>query len=336
MVALFHFRCIVLVLTAVLACAQESVAWHDRSPHRVRFVTVQEGVRLEVLDWGGTGRPVILLAGYLTAHVYDDLAAKLSASCHVYGITRRGLGASSVPGSGYTAQRSAEDVLKVIDALKLKVAPVLAGHSFGGQDLNTVGAQYPGRIAGLVYLNSAEDATLGLADYGVAPGDDTKLPDAMRYPAEPQGLSFEAYRSWQARVHGVAFPEAELRQIYATKPDGTVGAYRVPKSVRDAMYHGIQKADFARIRVPVLAFFALPAPLQEQIEKYKPRNAEERAAMEQKYALDLAIVRRHERDLQFGVPEARSMEIPGANYYIFLSNEAETLRELRTFVAGLH
>jgi hypothetical protein len=39
---------------------------------------VQEGVRLEVLDWGGSGRPLVLLAGGGdTAHVFDDFAPKL-------------------------------------------------------------------------------------------------------------------------------------------------------------------------------------------------------------------------------------------------------------------
>ena len=33
-------------------------AWTDPSPHQVRFVDVAPGVRLEVLDWGGSGRDV--------------------------------------------------------------------------------------------------------------------------------------------------------------------------------------------------------------------------------------------------------------------------------------
>src|SRR5438270_12856157 len=87
--------------------AQKFVPWHDPSKHGVQFVTVGEGVRLEVLDWGGTGRPVVLLAGSgNTAHIFDDFAEKLSGSCcHVYGITRRGFGASTHPDSGYDQQR---------------------------------------------------------------------------------------------------------------------------------------------------------------------------------------------------------------------------------------
>ena len=137
--------------------AQESAPWHDPSKHSVQFVTVEEGVRLEVLDWGGTGRPVVLLAGSgNTAHVFDDFAEKLSgACCHVYGITRRGFGASTHPDSGYDQQRLADDVLQVLDALKI-VAPVLAGHSMSGEELTTLGDEHSDRLAGLVYLDAAD------------------------------------------------------------------------------------------------------------------------------------------------------------------------------------
>src|SRR5580692_826606 len=67
-----------LPLMIVPVLAQDSARWHDPSKHSVRFVTVEEGVQLEVLDWGGTGRPVVLLAGRgFTAHVFDGFAEKL-------------------------------------------------------------------------------------------------------------------------------------------------------------------------------------------------------------------------------------------------------------------
>ncbi|HUB81519.1 MAG TPA: hypothetical protein VMB03_22120 [Bryobacteraceae bacterium] len=67
---------------------------------------MDDNVTLEVLDWGGSGRPLILLAGLgNTAHVFDDFAPKLTPQYHVFGITRRGFGASSSPASGYSADR---------------------------------------------------------------------------------------------------------------------------------------------------------------------------------------------------------------------------------------
>ena len=120
------------VMPSMQACAQH---WQDPSLHKVEFVTVDDGVRLEVLDWGGSGGPVVLLAGLgMSAHIYDGFAEKLTKSYHVYAITRRGYGASSQPSYGYSEQRRAEDDLKVFDELKL-VKPVVAGHSIAGDEL---------------------------------------------------------------------------------------------------------------------------------------------------------------------------------------------------------
>jgi pimeloyl-ACP methyl ester carboxylesterase len=190
----------ILAFALGYATSQDSVPFRDSSPHRTQLVSVGPDVQLEVLDWGGTGRAVVFLAGYLTAHVYDEIAPKLTDIAHVYGITRRGLGHSSKPPSGYTATESAQDVLRVLDALRLE-KPVLAGHSFGGQDLHVVGATYPDRTGGLVYLASAEDTSLGSLTDGVEQQlDPNKLPEALRAQSHPDMSSFTAYRDWQRKT----------------------------------------------------------------------------------------------------------------------------------------
>jgi non-heme chloroperoxidase len=91
---------------------------------------------------GCFGRRVILLSGLgTTAHTFDDFAPKLPHDCHVhvYAITRLGFGASSVPAIGYDADRLGDDVLAVLDSLKLST-PVLLGASFGGAELSSVGS----------------------------------------------------------------------------------------------------------------------------------------------------------------------------------------------------
>jgi len=118
-----------VLLASIALYSQQSAPWRDASPHAVQFVTVEKNVQLEVLDWGGSGRPVVLLAGGgYTAHVFDDFAPKLTSSFHVYGITRRGFGESGFSAEGYGADRLGDDVLAVLDALKLS-RPVLVGHS---------------------------------------------------------------------------------------------------------------------------------------------------------------------------------------------------------------
>jgi non-heme chloroperoxidase len=327
--------CCILTISARNTIAADAATWHDPSPHRITFVTVDNGVKLEVLDWGGNGRPVVLLAGYQTAHEFDDIAPKLAAFCHVYGITRRGFGASSRPDSGYTAQRSAEDVLQVVIALKLD-DPVLAGHSFGGLDLLTIGAQQPSLVAGLVFLDSGDDPTLPSSAYGVAEVDTKRLPASMTTEQQPDYSSFQAFRESQLKAHGVVEPEAELRQRYPVNSDGSIGEDSTPKWVRDAIFAGIQKPRYSSIHVPVLAILAVPPPLDEQFKKYQPRTADERAAMEQKYAVGAAFTKRTVQDLQAGGSHAQIVTLPGASTYIFLSNENDTLHEMRSFVAGLH
>ena len=71
--------------------SQQPPAWKDLSPHSTQFVTVDKNVRLEVLDWGGSGNPLVLLAGGGdTAHVFDDFPlegsyclARLSSSIRI-------------------------------------------------------------------------------------------------------------------------------------------------------------------------------------------------------------------------------------------------------------
>ena len=325
---------LLLVVSAATMHGQACAPWHDPSAHKVQFVTVRDGVRLEVLDWGGSGRPVVLLAGYSTAHVYDELAPKLTDSAHVYGITRRGLGNSSKPPAGYTARDSAEDVLQVLDALKLE-KPILAGHSFGGQDLSVIGAMHPDRVGGLVYLDSAEDISLGPINKSVKEPEQSQLPQAIRNPPQPDKTSFGAYWEWWRANHGITFPEAELRQSYACNPDGSVGQYLVSQEVRDAMFTGLASPDYARVRAPVLAFFALPASLEDQMKRYKPQTPSEGAALGLRYGLELAWVARNEDALKRGVSGVRIVELADANSYIFLSNEADVLREMHAFLAEL-
>ena len=74
--------------------AQDLSGDRDTPPHSVRFIPVEDNVTLEVLDWGGSGQPMILLpGGNRTAHDFDKFATRLAGSCHVYGITRHGFGA---------------------------------------------------------------------------------------------------------------------------------------------------------------------------------------------------------------------------------------------------
>jgi pimeloyl-ACP methyl ester carboxylesterase len=273
----------------------------------VLFVAVEDGVRLEVLDWGGSGTPLVLLTGSgNTAHVCDDFARKLIPFAHVYGITRRGFGASSHPESGYTDQRLADDVLRVLDSLKL-VDPVLVGHSMGGNELTTLGSEHPGRVSGLIYLDAGADpkdfpasdpAYMALAE---------KLPSANRLPPPPP------------------FPEAEY---HASR-----GNYEGTRRALKAIGEGTKKRDYSKIRVPVLSMFATFRSAGDPLRYEMPKDPEQRAVVEAFEAATMVYIKRYERSLLTAVPGARIVELPGANHYVFISNEGDVLREIRAFVS---
>jgi len=328
---------VLLAAPAVAASllSQSAALWRDPSPHHVRFIAVDSSVHLEVLDWGGSGRPVVLLGCYLTAHAYDEFAPKLASQFHVYGITRRGIGASDKPAGGYELQRSADDVLEVIDSLKL-LKPILVANSCGGWVQTLLAAQHSDRLGSLVYLDAAEDPTLTLADYNLPPVDTAHLPKSARPPAAPDYSSFEAYRTAQRRDHGVAFPEAELRQQFAAKPDGSMGSSLLSPTVRKAIVEDAHvKPDYPHVRVPVLAIFRTAPPFEEAARDFAIGSDEERVALRQQYDAGRVMTSKWENDLRTGVPSAHIVELPGANLYMFLSNEADVLREIRAFAATL-
>ena len=154
-----------------------------QQPKRDVYIAVESGVKDEVLDWGGTGRAVMLLAGAgVTARGFRSIVPELTKRYHVYSMTRRGYGNSSKPpyvAANYSASRLGQDVLAVLDALQIE-KPVLIGHSIAGEELSYIGTHDPKRVAALIYLDSG----YGYAyDGGVAtPTPPSPPPHA---PAEP-------------------------------------------------------------------------------------------------------------------------------------------------------
>lgn len=312
---------------------QSGGAWRDPSPHQVRWITVDSSVRLEVLDWGGSGPPLVLLGCYLTAHVHDEFAPKLTDQFHVYGITRRGIGASDKPAAGYTVQRSVDDVLGVLGSLNLQKS-LLVGNSCAGQILTMFASQHSDRVSGLVYLDGAGDPTTPA--YDPLMPDPTTLPRSIKPPPAPDYTSFDAYRIAQRRDQKVAFPEAELRQQFVANPDGSVGRSLLSPEIRRAITVDARvKPNYAGIRVPVLAIYPADRPFEEVAADFVIRNEQERAALRQQSAATRAMYTRWQHDLLAGVPSARIVELPGASLFMFLSNESDVLREVRAFAATL-
>jgi non-heme chloroperoxidase len=337
-------------LAAVLAAASAAVPaaaaaqpatpaepWRDPSPHQVRFVTVAPDVKLEVLDWGGTGRALVLLAGSgHSAHVYDDFAPKLAAFAHVYGITRRGFGASSQPETGYDDQRLADDVLAVIDALRLE-APVLIGHSMAGGELTTLGRQHSDRLGGLVYLDALGDPRDWPASDPSWKALEQKLPPSGARRCDQDRTSFAALRASFQCGGEAAYPESDFRQTFATNADGSVGWFKTPGRINDAIGDGQIKRDYSGIRVPVLAIRDRPRTSLAELrpDDPQPRNDEERANLVAFALATKAFMDRWLANLTSHVPGARVVDLDGAGHYPFLTRAPLVVDEIRTLVSGI-
>jgi pimeloyl-ACP methyl ester carboxylesterase len=305
--------------------ATPETAWQlDPTPHTVRFVEVEKDVRLEVVDWGGSGRPLILLAGLgNTAHIFDKFAQKLTPTYHVYGITRRGFGASSAPvawNGNYTARRLGDDVLAVIDALKIE-RPVLVGHSIAGEELSSIGSRHPDKIAGLVYLEAGYGYAFYDKVHGELPVDALELRRKMAGLALAQGPREQKAIEQQLLDADLPRLEKDLREElkYTQGIAGRLPASALPDlaqapDIRRAVLEGEQK--YSEILSPVLAIFALPGSGASETHDREEPTKQAQA-------------------IQATVSGARVILLPNASHYIFVSNEADVLREMNSFIGSL-
>ena len=345
-----RFAIVTLTLLSLAAPASPKQAeWRDPSSHRTTLVSVEDGVELEVLDWGGSGPAVVLLAGLgVTAHHFDDLAQTLTARYRVVGVTRRGHRGSSAPSGGYGFERLAADVVRVIDAVGVR-NPVVIGHSFAGEEMHVLGARHSARIRGLVYVDAAFDR-------GDNADDEAYNAVARTVPTAPGPQakdlsSFAALRAYLDK-YGGAGPEGHLRTRYFTNPDGSVGGAWAPDvSVRQALTKEMQTAykqyHPERIRVPALAIYAVP----KSADDLMLRGSSDRSAfpdlvastaadpilrerVEKLYQLTRERVRKHAKWFEAFAERGRVIELSGTHNLV-ISNPREVLQQIEAFVLSL-
>lgn len=311
--------------------ATPETAWpHDiQCSCSISFVEVERGVKLEVVDWGGTGRPLVLLAGLgNTAHSFDVFAHKLTPQYHLYGITRRGYGESSSPAptdANYNADRLGDDVLAVIDALHLTQRPVLIGHSVAGEELSSVGSRHPEKVAGLIYL----DAAYGYAFYNPAYPD----PDIDALTIREKLADFVVGSDTAKSISELraTLPALEKMLDEQQKEWAGVPVLPDPSSTSDfgpdeAIELGQRK--YIEIKLPILAIFANP----KRLDPSPGINAAGRAAMVKAMSDETENAM---KAIQSGFPTAHVIVIPNADHFVYQSNEADVLREINAFLAPL-
>ena len=316
-----------MIKRSVLAFALALTPALGAQTPRASFVAVEKDVALEVLDWGGSGVPVVLLAGRgQTAHSFETFAPSLASFYHVYAITRRGYGASSKPATGYLSDQLANDVLAVVDSLHL-AKPVLAGHSLAGEELSSIGSRHPEKVAGLVYL----DAGYAYAVYDSARGDFRADVAVLKQRLDRlQRAGNRGDRATMDSIYAALLNQdlpsvrhdlVEMQRNTPNVPPGTSLLPPLRTGIEAAIDDGLQR--YTNIRGPVLSIFNLAdAPSGVGIDK---------DVTQQWIARDKGNIGTFARI----VPHARIIILPNADHFVFNSNKAEVLAAMRAFIDGL-
>ena len=299
--------------------------WKDPSNHIVRLLEVEPGVKLEVLDWGGSGEPVLLLAGHGdTGHIFDDFAPHIANGFRVFAITRRGFGASSQPEKGYDLARLVHDIARVAEALKLERVH-LVGHSIAGDEMTRFALNYPEKVGKLVYLDAAYDRVEAQRLEARFP----KLPPAP--PAAQESGSPESVRALVGRTE-ILMPEAEIRATRVFGSDGQFLRPVTPERILRAVAAMVEHPHFESIRAQILAIYAVCKTPAQLVPRYNIADRETRQALDQIFDMWQPFAKAQRNLLRKSVPQARVDEIDGASHYVFISHRERVLLKTRAFL----
>lgn len=300
--------------------------WSDTSPHKVSFVNAGPDVRLEVLDWGGSGPPMLFLSGLGdTGHEFDDFAPRWTSQFHVYALSRRGYGASSQPAGGYQIDSLINDVRIVLDSLKIERA-ILVGHSIAGDELTRFAATWPARVNKLVYLDAAHDRVPLVSMFQKTPAP----------PAPPMtaadSLTPDAFREYSFRSSGVRFTLGEILSIAEFGADGRYLKDVTPPRIDPAILSGLEHPQYSKVTAPALAFYAVPDSAPAMFSYYATLDSTGRAQAQAFFAAFSPWIDQERGRFRREVVNGRVVELHGAHHYIFMSNEAEVTREMKAFL----
>jgi pimeloyl-ACP methyl ester carboxylesterase len=315
---------------ASFACARttSTVAIPAERPPAILEVSAQDGVSLEVLDWGGSGPPIVFLAGggSSTPHDFDEFAPRFTNRHRVIGITRRGNGGSS-------AQRPrsfddyVDDVVAVLDAFHFEKV-VLVGHSYAGLEMARFGEKYTRRCAALVYLDAAYDYTDPALE---------KIFEVNRPPSAPpmrsaDSASIDAVRDWYARTQRFQPPVSALRASRLWANDGRLIGQK--PSLVDSWNIPTPTPRWEHVTCPSLGIYAMPTPYETSLAYWSSLDSLQQARAKAYYAAFAPWTKKN-RDAFGRFVQNRVVEFPSASHYFFMKHPDETARVIDAFLSSL-
>ena len=308
----------------------QSARWRDAAEHDSYSIGVEDGVQLEVLDFGGTGPAILLLPGLgATAHSFDEIAPLLARHHRVVAMTRRGAGQSSRPEHGFDTPRLAQDVLRVMDAMKLGDA-LLVGHSIAGEEMTWLGGHHPGRFSGLVYLDAAYDRSRDDARHANLRELTRSLP--AEPPVPPRALlNYEAMSRLLAERGHLRMPEGELIALLQVDKPFLAGMPDIDARTQQAIVAALEPPDYGALKIPALAIYAIEERGGRIPPWYDPKDAQLRATLERIATIREDLQREQIEQFRRGAAQGEVLELRNARHNIILSNPREVVQAIEAF-----
>ena len=207
-----------------------------------------------------------------------------------------------------------------MQALRIE-RPVLVGHLLAGEELSSIGSRFPNKVSGLIYL----DAAASWAFYDPAhPQVEIEMNGIKKRIEEIEAGGLDEQEKLRELEIAIARFETVLHQ---SNEDVKTMPPLPPRSpIQAALNFGAEK--YTSIPVPVLAIFACP----HDWSHFFPSDPERRAA---RLAADTAGCSARAETFARGVPTARVVRIPNADHYVYRSNEAQVIDEMKKFLSTL-
>lgn len=318
--------CAALTLLTLGAC-RKSATWSDPSPHKSSFVT-GNGIRINYLDWGGSGPTIILIHGYAdNPHVFDDLAPAFTERFRVIAYAQRGHGDSEAK-EPYDTTTLTEDLRGFMDNLGIAKAN-LAGWSMAGNEITAMAGAHPERIDHMVYLEGAYDWS------------DPAVVAALQafpyeYPAPASVMtSLDTFRAFERSVWFPAVAdtnrfEAYVRDLVALQDNGTVRPKMSEATAQAVANHLLgDPRDYTKVHSPVLAIFG------ETFFDERNGDSAQRArhlAWDQKYWVPFraASIERVRRELS----HAEIVNVPGTHMDFLFTSREQVVAAMRRFLGA--
>jgi pimeloyl-ACP methyl ester carboxylesterase len=202
------------------------------------------------------------------------------------------------------------------------------GHSLAGDEMTRIAATWPDRVSKLVYLDAAHDRVPLARMFQQIP---PPAPPPMTHADSASALAFQEYGY---RSFGVRLTIGEVLSIARFGPDGRYLSDITPPTVDAAILRGLKHPAYSRIRVPALAFYAVPDSLVHIFPPGITRDSTTRVQAQRFFDAFKPWTERERSRFRREMANGRVVELHGAHHYLFISHEADVLREMAAFLVA--